>query len=123
MSLRRITSIGILLFVVLIAGRLNAQQSSQSALLWEITGNGLQQPSYLYGTYHSSDKLAMELGESLFDALEQVETVAIELEDSLWIEDYMQLNVVQNYWSLVNDKSLVSALEANKRCTPLSSIS
>ncbi len=30
----------------------------QSSLLWEISGNGLKSPSYLYGTVHSSDSRA-----------------------------------------------------------------
>ena len=29
-----------------------AQQNQTSSLLWEISGNGLQQPSYLFGTVH-----------------------------------------------------------------------
>jgi uncharacterized protein YbaP (TraB family) len=30
----------------------NAQQSNKKALLWEISGNGLKESSYLFGTYH-----------------------------------------------------------------------
>jgi uncharacterized protein len=29
-----------------------AQEQEENSLLWEITGNGLQQPSYLFGTIH-----------------------------------------------------------------------
>ncbi len=37
----------ILLLLVLFAGRVNAQ-----SMLWEVSGNELKQPSYLFGTYH-----------------------------------------------------------------------
>ena len=37
-----------------------SQQQYQS-LLWEITGNGLDKPSYLYGTMHVSKKVAFRL--------------------------------------------------------------
>ncbi|MEX6686999.1 TraB/GumN family protein [Danxiaibacter flavus] len=30
----------------------SAQTTTYSSLLWEVSGNGLQQPSYLYGTFH-----------------------------------------------------------------------
>lgn len=30
----------------------SAQQTNKKALLWEISGNGLKEPSYLFGTYH-----------------------------------------------------------------------
>jgi uncharacterized protein YbaP (TraB family) len=39
------------LFFFLFAPSLQAQQT-RSSLLWEISGNGLQQPSYLFGTFH-----------------------------------------------------------------------
>lgn len=32
--------------------KVSAQSSGNSSLLWEISGNGLAKPSYLYGTFH-----------------------------------------------------------------------
>lgn len=43
--------IGLLLPLLIISGYTVAQ-SGQSSLLWEISGNGLQRPSYLFGTFH-----------------------------------------------------------------------
>lgn len=37
-----------------------AQEKNQS-LLWEISGNGLTKPSYIYGTMHVSKKVAFRL--------------------------------------------------------------
>ncbi|HEX8532163.1 MAG TPA: TraB/GumN family protein, partial [Cytophagales bacterium] len=43
----------VLLLVLLSGQRVAAQEGPQSSsLLWKITGNGLAQPSYLYGTMH-----------------------------------------------------------------------
>lgn len=49
-------------------------------LLWRITGNGLSQPSYLYGTMHLTDKRVFQLGDSVFKALEKTEGFAAELD-------------------------------------------
>ncbi|HYO21999.1 MAG TPA: TraB/GumN family protein, partial [Flavisolibacter sp.] len=48
-----------------------------SSLLWEIRGNGLTKPSYLFGTMHVSDKLAFHLGDSFYNALKSVQVVAL----------------------------------------------
>lgn len=42
-----------MLFVMIIGfSNLLIAQESKSSLLWEITGNGLNKPSYLFGTFH-----------------------------------------------------------------------
>jgi uncharacterized protein YbaP (TraB family) len=59
-----------------------------SSLLWEITGNGLKKPSYLFGTMHVSDKLAFHLGDSFYNALKSVQVVALETNPEFWQDDY-----------------------------------
>jgi len=63
----------------------------QKGLLWQITGNGLKKPSYLYGTMHVSQKLAFHLGDSFYLALSKSDVVALEQNlDSVihqWITD------------------------------------
>ena len=58
------------------------------SLLWEITGNGLPKPSYLFGTMHVSDKLAFHLGDSFYHAIKNVQTVALETNPEFWQDDY-----------------------------------
>jgi uncharacterized protein YbaP (TraB family) len=58
------------------------------SLLWEITGNGLKQPSYLFGTMHVSDKLAFHLGDSFYNAIKSVNVVALETNPENWQEDF-----------------------------------
>ncbi len=50
-----------------------------STLLWRISGNGLNKPSYLYGTMHLTDKRLFFFGDSLYKAIEQTEGFAIEI--------------------------------------------
>ncbi len=52
--------------------------TKQKGLLWEITGNGLKKPSYVYGTMHISQKLAFHLGDSFYNALLKCDMVALE---------------------------------------------
>jgi uncharacterized protein YbaP (TraB family) len=61
------------------------------ALLWEISGNGLSKPSYLYGTMHVSDKLAFNLQDTFFIALRNCEAVALELKMEEWMEDALKI--------------------------------
>ncbi|MCC7296698.1 MAG: TraB/GumN family protein [Bacteroidia bacterium] len=60
------------------------------ARLWEITGNGLKQPSYLYGTMHVSKKLAFNLGDTFYRALNNVDVVALELAIDSWLSNIGQ---------------------------------
>jgi uncharacterized protein YbaP (TraB family) len=54
-------------------------QKLPSTLLWKISGNGLQQPSYLYGTFHLTDEKLFNLGDSLYKAIENSQGFAIEV--------------------------------------------
>jgi uncharacterized protein YbaP (TraB family) len=56
-----------------------SQQTLPKSLLWRITGKGLKQPSYLYGTIHLTDKRLFNLGDSVYRAIEKSEGLAIEV--------------------------------------------
>lgn len=60
-----------------------SQQQYQS-LLWEITGNGLEKPSYLYGTMHVSKKVAFRLDDVFYKALEESDCIALESDPTTW---------------------------------------
>lgn len=59
------------------AGKYNSQ-------LWEITGKGMKKPSYLFGTMHVSNKLAFHLGDSFYNAIRNVDIIALEQDPELW---------------------------------------
>lgn len=52
MTLIKKASFGILLFLVQLLSYNAKAQEGQNSLLWKISGNGLEQPSYLFGTIH-----------------------------------------------------------------------
>jgi uncharacterized protein YbaP (TraB family) len=55
------------------------QRNYPKSLLWRITGKGLKQPSYLFGTIHLTDKRLFKLGDSVYNAIEKTEGLAIEV--------------------------------------------
>lgn len=96
-----------LLFLTLSATNVSAQKSKQPqypSLLWEITGNGLTKPSYLFGTMHVSSKLAFHLSDSFYMALKSVDAVALELNPALWQPQMVELEkmkaIYQDYSEL-----------------------
>ncbi|QIJ88789.1 hypothetical protein C7H62_0980 [Mesoflavibacter sp. HG96] len=86
-----------------------AQQDNQS-LLWEITGNNLTKPSYIYGTMHVSKKVAFRLDDIFFEALENAESIALESDPSTWLPyNYESLILTpQNYTYGDYDKNFYS---------------
>ena len=59
----------------------------ENSLLWQISGNGLEKTSYLYGTMHVSKKIAFRLDDVFYEALDQSEMVALESDPGLWLEN------------------------------------
>lgn len=55
-------------------------QSGSNTLLWEITGKGLKQPSYLFGTFHMMCKDDIKFSENLLTALKNSEEVYFEMD-------------------------------------------
>ncbi len=58
-------SLWALLLATLLLPAANAQTSPTSSLLWEISGNGLQQPSYIFGTFHMICRTEFEITDIL----------------------------------------------------------
>ncbi len=56
------------------------------SLLWKITGNGLEKPSYLYGTMHVSRKIAYRLDDVFYEALLNADAVAVESTPDTWLD-------------------------------------
>ncbi|MDR1877488.1 MAG: TraB/GumN family protein [Flavobacteriaceae bacterium] len=76
-------------FTTIIALLLSSVLSSQKkypSLLWEISGNGLKEKSYLYGTMHVSEKIAFNLSDIFFEKLHAVKQVALESDPALWMD-------------------------------------
>ena len=57
------------------------------SLLWEISGNGLEQSSYLYGTMHVSKRIAFRLDDVFYEALDKSEVIALESDPGTWLDN------------------------------------
>src|SRR5882724_12805624 len=88
---------GVLILTVFLSSA-QKYHSSYPSLLWEITGNGLQKPSYLFGTMHVSSKMVFHLSDSFYLAIKNVDAVALELNPDLWQGQMVSMDrLKQNY--------------------------
>ena len=65
---------------LLLARPVFAQQKTENTLLWRITGNGLQAPSYVFGTIHMICADDIRLSDSLTSAIAKSDAVYLELD-------------------------------------------
>ncbi|TBM99376.1 TraB/GumN family protein [Hyunsoonleella flava] len=84
------------LFLLLVSFVCSFSFSQEKSLLWEISGNGLEQPSYIYGTMHVSSKVAFRLDDVFYKALNKSECVALESDPTQWLK-YMHEDFGFNY--------------------------
>ncbi len=55
-------------------------QAQYNSLLWKISGNGLKEPSYLYGTMHTSDARVFAFSQKVMPDFNEAKTYAMELD-------------------------------------------
>lgn len=91
--------LSLLLFIHLFVSAINAQVKQGNSLFWEISGNGLSKPSYLYGTMHVSSKTAFHLTDSFFVALKNVDMVALESRPEEWIDGLFNSDLMSSAYS------------------------
>jgi hypothetical protein len=74
------SGVRLLLAIIFFSGTLQAQEKkSEKALLWKVSGNGLQESSYLFGTYHLlGEKFLAEVPETQ-QPFEKAKGVVVEL--------------------------------------------
>ena len=84
---RYIVLIVALVFCFLAQSQVKSKIKKYPSLFWEISGNGLKKPSYLFGTMHVSSKIAFNLSDSFYLAIRNSEVVALETNPETWQED------------------------------------
>lgn len=77
----------------------------EHTLLWEITGNGLTHPSYLFGTIHRRDARAFHLADSVLIALASCDAFAGELDLDAAMRDF-----IENYYLTDDGRERLSRL-------------
>lgn len=80
---------------------LHAQPTPGNALLWEISGNGLSKPSYLYGTIHMICAKDFFLGEQLKKKFSSTSKLYLEID-----MDDPSMNMKMLQLSMLKDKKL-----------------
>jgi uncharacterized protein YbaP (TraB family) len=63
------------------------------SLLWEISGNGMSKPSYLFGTMHVSSKMVFHLSDSFYLGIKNADVVALETDMGTWQEDFSRYDL------------------------------
>ncbi len=84
-----------LFFLLFSINYVSAQTKTEKkypSLLWEITGNGLKKPSYLFGTMHVSNKLVFHLSDSFFYAIKKSDVVGLELNSETWQQEMVAMD-------------------------------
>ena len=69
--------------------------------MWEISGNNLREPSYLYGTMHVSEKIAFHLSDTFFIGLKNCDMVALELDPEDMVEDMLSSDLMNAFNELL----------------------
>ncbi len=87
----------LLAILCLLSGKFFAQTSSTgNSILWKVSGNGLQQPSYLFGTYHFLSNAFVDTMPAVLQAYRNTEAVVGELVmDSSLRSPMMQASVLK----------------------------
>ncbi|RAJ17980.1 TraB/GumN family protein [Olleya aquimaris] len=99
------------LFCAISFASISQNQKNEQSLLWEISGNNLEKPSYIYGTMHVSAKVAFRLDDVFFNALENSESVALESDPSTWLAfNYETTTLTPQNYSQSYDKNFYSSL-------------
>jgi uncharacterized protein YbaP (TraB family) len=101
----------------IIAGTSDAQTKSpklENSLLWEVSGNGLSKPSYLYGTIHmicSGDYFLSEKAKKAFDRSDKL-VLEINFSDPKEMNDAQQMAMGKEPLSKKLNPEQLSKLEA-----------
>src|SRR3984885_6608588 len=93
---RRIVLLAFLVLQIFLLHAQKTQDKKYPTLLWEITGNGLTTPSYLFGTMHVSSKLVFHLSDSFYVDIKSADIVALELDPQLWQDQLFRFENMQS---------------------------
>lgn len=79
--MKKLIQSSLLLLASLLGGTTNAQtKTTENSLLWEISGNGLSKPSYLYGTVHMMCESDFKITDKVQKAFAKTQKLALEID-------------------------------------------
>jgi uncharacterized protein len=83
---------------------------AENTLLWKISGNGLEKPSYLFGTIHMLCKEDAYLGDSLVKAIKTSDKIYLELD----MDNLFDMLGAMSKMKMKNDTTLADLLTAEE---------
>lgn len=98
-------SAGLLMSLVAITA-IAQQNKDNNTLLWKISGNGIEKPSYLFGTIHMLCKDDAFLSNNLLSAIEKADRVYLELD----MDNLFEMFSVMSKMKMNNDTTLADLL-------------
>jgi len=106
------------LMLLLVVFQTNAGDEEKS-LLWKISGNGLQQESYLFGTIHIICQDQFFMDERIENALESTQKIALELNmlDPNMMAEMQQLSINADFKNIKDDLTTDQATFLDKFLT------
>lgn len=66
-------------------------QNDNNSILWKISGNGLKEPSYLFGTIHAVPAARFEIGDTVQKYLDISKTLILELNPDVPMSEQLKL--------------------------------
>lgn len=91
MKIRLLVLRGLWVVTLLFAFSINTSAQGANSLLWEISGNGLEQPSYLYGTIHIICPDDFIMSDELKTAFKEADQIAMEVD----LADQLEMQAFQ----------------------------
>lgn len=82
-----------------------AQQAQENSLLWKISENGLEQPSYLFGTIHVICPEDFKMDDRILKALKASQKIVLELNmsDPNLVQDMQSQSMNKDFYNIQND--------------------
>ncbi|MBS1609500.1 MAG: TraB/GumN family protein [Bacteroidetes bacterium] len=120
---RLLVLIAVIIFFLPSFSQIKIKNKKYPSLLWEINGNGIKKPSYLFGTMHISSKVVFNLADSFYIGIKNANVVALETNPESWQEDMSKYDLSNNYMlegrygnfdQLPNDYLSIHTLEFGK---------
>ncbi|MEN9988400.1 MAG: hypothetical protein RLZZ585_1439 [Bacteroidota bacterium] len=93
--------------------------NANTQLLYRISGNGLKQDSYIFGTIHTMPKEDFEMPKKVLDAIKSSATIALEIELDMSLTEKIELakmTLLPNGETLKNYMSDSSYVKLKKYC-------
>ncbi|MDR0385297.1 MAG: TraB/GumN family protein [Prevotellaceae bacterium] len=95
------------------------ETSGKFSLLWEITGNDVRKPSYLYGTIHLYDSSIFKIPKEVYAAIDLCDDFALEIDLNKLDQSEMLRRIVISDTDSTLDKLLEPEIYSEIRNVPL----